>query len=111
MEGKRQSLEKQNAFFCITPLSEAMYCGTSHVSTKQHCNNNNNLVHCFIIIYVPVLNDCNVLMFYNSYFIRCSTSTCFILVQFIKHVLCDCSSVVSVNVNGICYVHVHEQER
>ena len=27
-------------------------------------------------------------IFYNSYFIRCSTNTCFILVQFIKYVIC-----------------------
>ena len=29
--------------------------------------------------YVPVLNYCNVSMFYNSYFMHCFASTCFIL--------------------------------
>ena len=38
--------------------------------------------------YIPVLNYFNMFMFYISYFVLCSTSTCFILVQFIKYVIC-----------------------
>ena len=61
-------------------------------------------------LYVPVLNYCNVSMFYNSCFMRHFTSTCFILVQFIKYVLWDCL-YMWVNVNGIYYAHVCEQAR
>ena len=40
------------------------------------CERFNYLVHCFVIN-VPVLNYCNVSMFYNSYFMRRFTSTFF----------------------------------
>ena len=49
-------------------------------------------------------------MFYNSYFMRHFTSTCFILVYFIKYVLLLIYDML-VNVNVIYYVHVCEQAR
>ena len=45
-------------------------------------------------------------VFYNSYFIRCSTSTCFTLVQFIQYVLLHV--YMSVNVNGM-YMYVNKR--
>ena len=55
--------------------------------------------------YVFVLNYCSVLMFYNSYSVCCATSTCFILVQFVKYIICVMRLRVHnmlVNVNAIC---------
>ena len=47
------------------------------------------------------MNYSNVLMFYNSYSVCCSTSTCLILVQVIKYMLCDCVYML-VNAIAIC---------
>ena len=57
--------------------------GAQRERKKRRC------VLCFSVViilntlhydYVPVLNYCNMFMFYNGYFICCFTSTCFIFV-------------------------------